>query len=99
MADSWVVVAGPSDQDVYTDGNYIEPAGKTNEPFEVEVGAQTFALLDQSTNPPTVIAKTDATITPHTKSDPQKVELWPPGKRPASTPKPRRTRTTAGGRP
>ena|SRR5882672_5395296 len=99
MADSWVVVEGPSNQDVYTDGNNIEPAGRTNEPFEVEVGAQTFELLDQSTNPPTVVAKTDATITPHTKGDPQKVELWPPGKRPARAPTPRGRQTTAGGRP
>ena len=100
MPDSWVLVAGPPDQDVYTNGNTVDPAGRTNDPFEVEIGAQTFQLLDLGTRPPTVLAQTDATITAHPKDRPQKVELWPAGTKPgAAAPAARSTGPASGGKP
>lgn len=41
-----VTVSGPAGRDVYINGNYAAPAGKTNSDFAVEYGANTFETLD-----------------------------------------------------
>lgn len=41
-----VKVKGPPDRDVYVNGNYEEPAGKTGDTFPVEYGNNTFETLD-----------------------------------------------------
>ena len=43
-----VFVIGPADQDVYINGNYEEPAGKTNNEYVVEYGENTFETLDDN---------------------------------------------------
>lgn len=45
MAESWVRVVWATRRNVYVNGNFQEPCGRTNKPFEVETGRNTFALL------------------------------------------------------
>ena len=41
-----VTLTGPTDRDVYVNGNYEDVAGQTNEAFAVEYGLNTFETLD-----------------------------------------------------
>lgn len=41
-----VKVNGPSDRDVYVNGNYEQAAGRTGDTFPVEYGKNTFETLD-----------------------------------------------------
>lgn len=45
-----VYVKGPDDEDIYINGNYEKPAGKTNTTYSVEYGCNTFETLDKSGN-------------------------------------------------
>jgi hypothetical protein len=74
VALSWVKVVGAAKgRSVFVNGNFIDPAGKVGNPFRVETGLNTFALLNPDK---TVERSLDATVDLHqNKSDPQLVDL------------------------
>lgn len=91
MASSWVKVNGPTDRDVFVDYNFTAPAGRTNEPFRVPRGGNTFILL----TPNLVIeARTMAYVPAADQAAPCIVELWP-----AHVPPPRADRPATSPRP
>ena len=45
-----VFVRGPSNKQVYLNGNYAQSAGETNTDFMVEYGSNTFETLDENRN-------------------------------------------------
>ncbi|MCP4330628.1 MAG: hypothetical protein GY791_19715 [Alphaproteobacteria bacterium] len=46
MPNNWVTVNGPADRNVYINGAYEAPSGKTGAAFPVEAGPNTFETLD-----------------------------------------------------
>jgi hypothetical protein len=76
---SWVKVVGPANRDVYVNGNFVDPGGRTNEAFAVEIGKNTFFLLK---NTDTIEAEKEAYIKFASNDAPQIVDLWPPGQGP-----------------
>ena len=59
MAFGLVTVLGPADRDVYINGNYADPAGKTGGEFSVEYGPNVFETLDGDEN---VDLRAEATV-------------------------------------
>ena len=55
MPTTWVLVRGPANlppkQDVYVNDVFDAPAGRTGEPFEVEIGRNKFSLRSGNTIP------------------------------------------------
>jgi hypothetical protein len=71
---SWVQVNGPKDRDVFDDFNFTKPAGRTNVPFRVHSGTNTFMLI----TPNLVIeARTKINVHAPDEAHPCIVELWP----------------------
>ena len=98
MALSWVKVIGAaadSGRDVFVNGNFVDPAGTVGNPFRVETGQNTFALLkpDQSVDRSVTVVVDLHT----TKTDAQSVDISPPvapavaAAMPAAAPRPGRT--------
>lgn len=74
MIKSWVKINGPKDRDVFVDYDFTAPAGRTNQPFQVHSGTNTFMLL----SPNLIIeARTRANVHALDKTNPAVVELWP----------------------
>jgi hypothetical protein len=74
MVSSWVKVNGPTNRDVFVGYNFTAPAGRTNEPFRVPHGGNTFILL----TPNLIIeARTLAYVAGADETAPFIVELWP----------------------
>ena len=83
MIMSWVTVNGPKDRDVFVDYDFTTAAGRTNEPFRVHRGGNTFVLL----TPNLIIeARTKAYVPATDESHPFVVELWPAPLRPVPSP-------------
>lgn len=71
---SWVIVNGPKDRDVFDDYNFTKPAGRTNVPFRVHSGANTFMLVTRNL---VIEARTKVNVHAPDKAHPCIVELWP----------------------
>lgn len=74
MVSSWVKVNGPPNRDVFVGYNFTAPAGRTNEPFRVPRGGNTFLLLTSNL---IIEARTLAYVGDATEAAPFTVELWP----------------------
>lgn len=74
MVLSWVRVNGPTNRDVFVGYNFTAPAGRTNEPFRVPRGGNTFILL----TPNLIIeARTLAYVGTADEAAPFIIDLWP----------------------
>ena len=74
MTMSWIKVNGPTDRDVYVGYNFTAAAGRTNTPFQVVRGGNTFILL----TPNLIIdARTKAYVPVTDEAHPFVIELWP----------------------
>lgn len=74
MIKSWVKINGPKDRDVFVDYDFTAPAGRTNEPFQVHSGTNTFMLLAPNL---IIEARTRADVHALDETTPAVVELWP----------------------
>ncbi len=75
---SWVKVEGPDDRDVYLEGNPIDPAGRTNSPFRVQMGKNNFQLIRFiPDSDPIVEAEKEVVVDLRLRNDPLIVPLWP----------------------
>ena len=74
MIKSWVKVSGPKERDVFVDYDFTAPAGRTNEPFQVHSGTNTFMLISSN-----LVIEARAKVNVHApdKANPHIVELWP----------------------
>lgn len=86
MVSSWVKVNGPTNRDVFVGYNFTAPAGRTNEPFRVPRGGNTFILLAPNL---VIEARIKAYVVVADEAAPCIVELWP-----APVPEPADPRTT-----
>lgn len=74
MIKSWVKINGPKNRDVFVDYDFTAPAGRTNEPFQVHSGTNTFMLLAPNL---IIEARMRANVHALDKANPAVVELWP----------------------
>jgi hypothetical protein len=74
MVMSWVKVNGPINRDVFIGYNFTAPAGRTNEPFRVPRGGNTFILLAPNL---IIEARALAYVVAADEAAPFVVELWP----------------------
>ena len=74
MIKSWVKVSGPKDRDVFVDYDFTAPAGRTNEPFQVHSGTNTFMLISHNL---IIEARAKANVHAPDKAIPFVVDLWP----------------------
>lgn len=72
MAWGAVLVKGPTDEDVYINGIYSQPAGKTNSKYMVEFGKNTFETLDKNGK---VLLRAEVSVNQQNSS--AEVELMP----------------------
>ena len=82
MVSSWVKVNGPINRDVFVGYNFTAPAGRTNEPFRVPRGGNTFILLAPNL---VIEARIKAYVTAADEAAPFTVELWPAAVPPHAT--------------
>jgi hypothetical protein len=74
MIKSWVKINGPKDRDVFVDYDFTAPAGRTNEPFRVHSGTNTFMLVSRNL---IIEARMKANVPATDEAHPFVVELWP----------------------
>lgn len=74
MIKSWVKIRGPKDRFVFVDYDFTAPAGRTNEPFQVHSGANTFMLISSNL---VIEARVKVNVHALDQNNPQVVELWP----------------------
>lgn len=74
MIMSWVKVNGPKGREVFVSYDFTVPAGRTNEPFQVHRGGNTFLLLSKNL---IIEARAKAYVPSNDEAHPFEVELWP----------------------
>ncbi len=89
---SWVKVNGPTNRDVFVGYNFTAPAGRTNEPFRVPRGGNTFILLAPNL---IIEARTFAYVAATDEATPFIVELWPASHSPTTPASATMARSTA----